>query len=81
MLKKKKLHPFWTGLFISHSVEQGFQTQISQKLEGVDSCRLVSYLNWQQSVEKTEKNLLVDVHSLQEINGSPGLCQVVIDQI
>lgn len=37
------------------------------------------YLYGQQSVENTEKDLLVDIHSLQEVNGPLGFCQVVMD--
>lgn len=42
---------------------------------------LACYLNGQQSVEHTEKDLLVDIHSLKEINGPLGFCQVVMDQL
>lgn len=41
---------------------------------------LACYLNGQQSVEHTEKDLLVDIHSLKEINGPLGFCQVVMDR-
>lgn len=38
------------------------------------------YLDGQQPVENTQKDLLVDVHSLEEINCPFGFCQVVMDQ-
>lgn len=41
----------------------------------------MTYLYGQQSVENTEKDFLVDIHSLQEINGPFGFCQVVMNQI
>lgn len=38
------------------------------------------YLDGQQPVQNTQKDLLVDVHSLEDINCPFGFCQVVVDQ-
>lgn len=40
----------------------------------------MSYLDGQKPVENTQKDLLVDVHSLEEINCPLGFCQVVVGQ-
>lgn len=41
---------------------------------------MVVYLDGQHPVENTQKDLLVYVHSLKEINCPLGFCQVVMDQ-
>lgn len=42
--------------------------------------RVMSYLDGQKPVENTQKDFLVDVHSLEEINCPLGFCQVVVGQ-
>lgn len=42
--------------------------------------RAMSYLDGQEPVENTQNDLLVDVHSLEEINRPLWFCQVVVGQ-